>query len=325
MPESRTLESVYRQATHDAMVVQHPTPGLIWAEGRDRLDLLNRMSTNQLDSLPKGQQRPTVLTNPVGQTIDTLQVLALEDRLVLVTSPGKLQTVQTWLNGYIFFQDDVKLTPFDEGWTHWGVYGPKALRAAAELLGDDAPLSEEEVRTLVGGLAWRADSRWNLGVELLLDTEGTARAQSAWSDRETDSLEEQVYEVLRVEFGVPQVGREVLDDTIPLEAGLWDAVSFSKGCYIGQEIIARLESRGRLAKQLTGVRLGSEAAAPTDLLQSGRRIGTLTSVAQSPNLGWIGLALVKPSALESDGGLVTVDGDSASGRLVPLPFSADAA
>ncbi len=110
------------------------------------------------------------------------------------------------------------------------------------------------------------------------------------------------------------MGREILDDTIPLEADLWDAVSFSKGCYIGQEIIARLESRGRMAKQLTGVRLDTQAAPPLDLLQAGHRVGRLTSVGHSPDLGWIGLALVKPAALESDGGQVQVGDQVAKGQ-----------
>lgn len=320
MDDKRTIESVYRKAKSEALILRHRPPGLIWAEGKDRLDLLNRMSTNELETLPDGNQRPTVLTNPVGQTIDKLQVLALPDKLILITSSGKAQAVLAWLSGYIFFQDDVKLSPFEEGWSHWGVYGPEAASLAGDVLGSDLLLTDGELKTIEGGYAWPPEARLRPGVEFLLDPDGTARAENTWPGRHTGSVDGLVFDVLRIERGVPATGREILEDTIPLEADLWDAVSFSKGCYIGQEIIARLESRGRLAKRLSGVRLDSEADPPLDLFQAGRRVGRLTSAAHSPDLGWIGLALAKPSALEADSGQVQVDGSRATGRLVPLPF-----
>jgi folate-binding protein YgfZ len=320
MIETRTFEEVYQQARSGALILRHPAHGLLWAEGRDRLDLLNRMSTNQLDQLPVGQGRSTVLTNPVGQTIDSLKVLALEQRVILVTSPGKGDTVQDWLNGYIFFQDDVKLSPFAEGWTRWGLYGPEAGQAAEAVFKGASPSGAGAYARFEGGFAWSAEARLDPGLELLLDPDATVRATEAWPDRHAGTVEGEVFDVLRIERGVPQVGREILEDTIPLEADLWDAVSFSKGCYIGQEIIARLESRGRLAKQLCGVQLDSQVRAPADLIQDGRRIGVLTSVARSPTLGWIGLALAKPSALESEDGRVQAGTDGATGHLLPLPF-----
>jgi aminomethyltransferase len=325
MDENRTFESVYRQAKSEALVLRHRPPGLICAEGKDRLDLLNRMSTNELASLPDGKQRATVLTNPVGQTIDKLQVLAVPDKLILITNHGKDQAVLGWLNGYIFFQDDVRLSLFEAGWTHWGLYGPSAAAQAGDFLESHMLLADGELKTIEAGYAWSAEARLGPGVELLLDPDGTARAEDAWPDRHADSVDGLVFDVLRIERGVPAAGREILEDTIPLEADLWDAVSFTKGCYIGQEIIARLESRGRLAKRLSGVRLDSEAAPPLDLLQAGHRVGRLTSVGHSPELGWIGLALAKPSALEADSGQVQVDGSRASGQLVPLPFETIAA
>jgi folate-binding protein YgfZ len=319
MSEARSFKEVYQQAKSEVLVLRQPMPGLIWAEGSDRLDLLNRMSTNQVDQLAAGTQRTTVLTNAVGQTVDRIDVLALENRLIIVTSPGKGEDVLSWLSGYIFFQDDVTLALFEDDWSLWGMFGPKAKQAATDFVSADAP-GEEQVSTFEGGYAWPADPRMGTGVQLLLDPGATARAVARWPDRHPESVEGQVFDVLRVERGVPAMGREILADTIPLEAGLRDAVSFTKGCYIGQEIIARLESRGRLAKQLCGVRLDGQASAPMDLYQSGRRIGRLSSVADSPSMGWIGLALAKPSALETESGHILVGEDDQPGRLVALPF-----
>ncbi len=97
-------------------------------------------------------------------------------------------------------------------------------------------------------------------------------------------------------------------------------MSFSKGCYIGQEIIARLESRGRLAKRLVGARLSSAIEPNAALYQGSAKVGTLTSVVRSPNLGWIGLASVRPEAVDRNAGGVSVGENRAVGTLVELPF-----
>jgi aminomethyltransferase len=136
-----------------------------------------------------------------------------------------------------------------------------------------------------------------------------------------DSSSADAFEILRVEAGLPKMGAEIREDSIPLEVGLWDEVSFVKGCFVGQEIIARMESRGKLAKQLVGIRLDSQAQPGSTLKQGGQTIGTLTSVVESPRLGWIGLASGRPSALEIEDGRVEIDGTDQSGSIIELPFA----
>ncbi len=322
MTPSPTVEHWYRQAESAALAVRHRDPGLIGVTGRDRLDLMNRMSTNKVDDLSPGRHVTTVLTNPVGQTVDRLELLSLDDQLILVTSPGRAQRVLDWLSAYIFFQDQVVLEPFDGTWALWGCYGPSSAQEAEALLGGPTLPSAGELRILEAGMAWQAPGPLAPGWLILLDPAANQRAEARWPDHGPDSPAGQAFEILRIERGFASVGQEILDDTIPLEAGLWDAVSFSKGCYIGQEIIARLESRGRLAKQLMRVRLEGQAPADTDLFQSGRRVGRLSSVARSPALGWIGLALVQPAALDSHDGRVLAGSGGIPGRLLPLPSTA---
>ena len=129
--------------------------------------------------------------------------------------------------------------------------------------------------------------------------------------------------MLRVESGRPEFGRELGDEYIPLEAGLWADVSFTKGCYTGQEIIARMESRHKLAKQLAGLRFESEVVLPTTLFSDGHDIGTVTSVVHSPRLGWIGLGYVKTQGL--DGAMVESRSSepTVGARVVALPFNFD--
>jgi folate-binding protein YgfZ len=124
-----------------------------------------------------------------------------------------------------------------------------------------------------------------------------------------------------VEAGHGAFGRELSEEYIPLETGLWDAISFNKGCYVGQEIIARMESRGRLAKQLCGLRLPEGLpdglALPAKLDAAGKEAGDLTSVVESPRHGLIGLAYVR-SAHAEPGGRLAVGG--ADAEVAELPF-----
>jgi aminomethyltransferase len=143
------------------------------------------------------------------------------------------------------------------------------------------------------------------------------------------SLDDATLDILRVEQGYAATGRELGPEYIPLETGLLDAVSFTKGCYVGQEIIARMESRGRLAKILRGLRpladqqaLGADqwrAAAPAKLVVDGKEAGDLTSAVVSPRFGPIALAYVR-SAHAEPGTLVGVGG--ARAEVVELPFGA---
>jgi aminomethyltransferase len=98
-------------------------------------------------------------------------------------------------------------------------------------------------------------------------------------------------------------------DYIPLEAGLWDDVSFNKGCYIGQEIIARMESRGKLAKKLMKLRPSAPVAAGATLRANGKTAGTITSAAVGPD-GPVALGYVKTAVLQ-EGGVLVVEGETA--------------
>jgi folate-binding protein YgfZ len=125
------------------------------------------------------------------------------------------------------------------------------------------------------------------------------------------------WEVARIEAGMPRFGHEFQADSMPAEVGLLDrAVSFSKGCYPGQEPIARLHYRGHANRGLRGLRLDGAAPVDAPVFAGEREVGTLTSVAQSPRLGSIGLAVLRREV--ADGDRVTASGFAAT--VTPLPF-----
>lgn len=278
------------------------------------MDLLHRMSTADLLELAPFHVRQTVFTDPLGRTIDVVLVLTRDEDLLLLTSPGKEVQLRGWLQKHIFFQDQVSIGSAQPGWALWGAYGPNAAQALERL---QCPVpSDEQVVGFEGGLAWSVATPvpgFRALIRPGVDLPG-------WEQLGGGAAESEAYELLRVEAGLPEPGREILDDSIPLEVGLTSAVSFTKGCYTGQEIIARMESRGKLAKRLAGLQLPHSARPGIALAQAGRSIGTLTSVVESPRFGWIGLAVVKPDAISAHDGQVSLQGEELPAQLVELPF-----
>lgn len=239
----------------------------IRARGGTRLDFLHRMSTGDLRGLQPGQGRATVLTTPIGRMIDHAAVLAEPDSLLLVVGGGNQARVLGWLRKYIFFNDDVQLADESDAMSMWGVYGAgaDAWAEAAQVGAAGWPRYAH-----AGGLVKAPPLE---GAGYFLIGEAVAPPQPA--------LDPAGYDALRIAAGYPAFPNEIGEEYIPLEAGLWSAVSFSKGCYIGQEIIARMESRGRIARQLVRLRLDPPGAAERGdrLSAEGADVGVLTSVA----------------------------------------------
>jgi folate-binding protein YgfZ len=159
----------------------------------------------------------------------------------------------------------------------------------------------------------------DLGVDVLCLAEDTDALRAALVDAGAEPVSEDAAEIVRVERGRPRYGHELDDSTIPQEAGLnARAVSFTKGCYVGQETVARLFYKGKPNRHLRGLRL-SEPVAPGAELRLGEKVvGRVGSAVVSPRLGPIGLALVRREAAVGD--VVDVDG-GATATVVELPFA----
>lgn len=276
------------------------------------------MSTNALTDLEPGGFRGTVLTTAIGRTVDVTYVLRRPSDVLVLTSPGRDEAVRAWLNRYIFFNDDVQVEVDPGPWAHYGIYGPEAAAELKKVIEVDG--SPETFAELGDGLVWTS-SHPIRGTQLLAGPEAAKKARAEWGNLASGPAAVAAYEALRVEAGAPAVGREIDEEVIPLEVGLWEVVSFSKGCYIGQEVIARMESRSRIARRLAGVRMERLEEPPREILQDGQPIGRLTSVALSPRFGPIGLALVRASAIEKGGGALSLSPPGGAVRLAPLPFN----
>ena len=315
---SPELRSAYAAALGGCLVVEHDAPGILRLRGANTLDFLHRMSTNDMRGLAPGEMRGTVLTTAIGRTVDVVQVLHRPGDVLLLTTPGKAANVREWLSRYIFFNDDVQTEIMSDPFSFFGVYGPTSA-AAVEELGGSTPAGPGSFSEVGDSLLWTTALPLQ-GFQLLAGREMAPRARALWGRHLAGPSALQAYEAIRVERGHPAVGREIDEDAIPLEVGLWDLVSFSKGCYIGQEVIARMESRSRVARRLVGLRLDRLEESPQEVLLDRQPIGRLTSVALSPRFGPIGLALVRASAVEGGSGEFVLSPAGGAVGIQALPF-----
>ncbi len=297
---------------------------IVQVAGKDRVDLLHRLSTNDLEPLATtGQIRSTLFTTSQGRLIDWVTVIAAPEHLVLVASPGRGQRIADWIDTYTIMED-VQSKLVSSAKAHIAVDGPDAERMVATVFGDVGALAPEGARQLGDGWVWRGLAAYGPRFELVVDA---AEAQATLQRlRAVGALaaDQTIFERLRVDAGVPGPSTEYPDDVNPLELRLGPvAVSFRKGCYIGQEVISRLDSYDKVARLLVGFTVDEQVAARVAALPEGERkltrdnkpFGRVTSL-----VGGKGLAVVKREGSEG-GAAELVAGDMRLPvRLEPRPF-----
>ena len=281
----------------------HQPYGVTRIEGATRLDLLDRMSTQRLKTLSTGQGAATILTTDIGRMIDRLLIYAAPDHALALTGAGNAPAIIRYLMRYVFFQDDFRITDLTAATAVLALYGPTTPATLRQLGVELAELPRHhwQTATIAGHpiTLHRTDPLEPNGEAylVLVGQEQATAVQTALLQAGATPLDEPTYESLRIRAGLPRFGREITADYIPLEANLWDDVSFHKGCYIGQEIIARMESRGKIAKQLVRLHAPTplDALVGQELTADGRPAGTITSAA-----GQWALAYVKTAVLQNN-------------------------
>lgn len=295
-------EEVYRAARETAVVVDRSTLGMLQISGATRLDLIDRMSTQAVKKLKSGEGLATVLTTDIGRTIDRLILYTSSDTVYAMTGEGHNDLIARYFMRYVFFTDDFQLQDLTDNTVVFGVYGPNAGEKLQAVGFPEVDLSlhhwrQEEIEGMTAYIH-RTDP---IGGDGYFVIGYTPDKEKLWNHLLATGLvaaNEAEFELLRIENGRPRFGHEMSLDYIPLETGLWDDISFNKGCYIGQEIIARMESRGKLAKQLVTLTANSELTVGAEILADGRKVGNITSAAVGPD-GAVALGYVKTKALES--------------------------
>ena len=287
------------------LTIHHTSYGCLKATGDDALDLLNRLSTNKVDHLEPGCWAPTVLTSDRGRIVDLLCVVHAGDFVYLLTSPGQQQPVIEWLDKYTIMED-LEVEDVSASTAVIALAGS----AAAEALGiDDAEPDYLPGRQYPAPIAtvtgWEAIavSRPHGALPcrlLIVSADATDAIIGTLSQEGAHPASDEEWESLRVAAGAPAFGTEMGEPYNPLEAGLIGAIDFTKGCYIGQEVIARLDSYDRVQKYVAVLRFsdGADAAVGASLAQEGRTAGAVTSLYRTPAGDLRGLGYVRTAAAD---------------------------
>ncbi len=320
--------SEYAAATNAVGIHDASYMGRLKAIGEDGLDLLNRMSTNNVVNLAVGEGAVTVLTTDRGRIVDVLGVLNQGGYVMLLTSPGRQQAVIDWLDKYTIMEDLTVEDVTSEG-VMLALIGPDAgkLLGLTSNVGSQDSLSIRPVK--IGGYDALAVEQ-PLGALsrywLIAAPDAAAGLWQRLTENGATPIGATVMDALRVNFGVPEYGPELGEPYNPLEAGLIGSVDFTKGCYIGQEVIARLDSYKKIQKYLVSLRFADadSSVSPGDgLLRDGQNVGQITSVAPAPSGGTLnGLGYVKTAAA-TPGTRLDVEGhEKGSAEIIALaqPF-----
>ena len=286
---------------------------MIAVDGPDAADYLQGQLTNDVEALEPGAGCYSALLDRKGRMQADMRVLRHDTGFVIDTEPETGDAVLRHLSMYKIGRD-VEVADRSAERALISVIGPAAAQVVL-----DGPAGPEGThrRVHVAGAEPTAIAT-DLGVDLLVDA-GDAEPVLAELERHgAEPVSEEAAEIVRVESGRPRFGREMSATTIPQEAGINDrAVSFTKGCYIGQETVARLHYKGKPNRRLVGLRLSASAAAGDPIRLADRELGTVGTAVLSPARGPIALAIVRREAELGD----TVDvGDGATAELVELPF-----
>lgn len=278
------------QYTRHRLLFDRSHEGRIRLTGKDRLNLLNRISTNDLKNMAINQSKATIFCTATARILFYVSVYHAADHTLIITQPGQGVAFAAWLQKQIFYQDDLTIEDITDQTKMFALHGKWPTELSPSAPADDytnLTIAQQTVSLLKAPAIlapyWKfilpASSAAEIYQELLqlpqLIPSGSIN-----------------YNLLRIKAGQP-ARAELTQDYNPLELGLWDDISFTKGCYTGQEIIARMDSREKLAKALYHVQVDEMVTIPATIMQKGGSFGQLTSLSQSPDGEIFGLAIIK--------------------------------
>lgn len=275
--------------------------GVLAVSGADREPFLQGQLTQDARGLREGEARRMAGLTPKGKLLYFGWLVGERDRALLLLPAGAADAARAHLARFAVFQN-VTVEDVTPAYAAWGLYGP-----AAELSRPGGAVLLPAEGEMSGGLLSPADA--------------VGRIEAALAAAGSRAMREDEAEVLRVEAGRPRFGVDADGSNLPDEAGLNDAISTSKGCYVGQEVVARLRTYGQVSRRLVGFRLEGGAAAGTVFPNPDRpshELARVTSAAASPRFGRIGIGM---AARDVEEGRALAGPGGVAARVVALPFS----
>jgi tRNA-modifying protein YgfZ len=305
----------YRVLTEACGLLDRSERGKLALSGAGAKEFLDGQVTNAVEALNSGQGVYAAFLSPKGKMLGDLRVLDLGEELFLDTERSVLQELFNMIRRYrIGYDVELHKRTLERGLL--SLIGPqgRAVAGAEDLSAEEHANAPGEV----DGTPVRLVAN-DVGVDLICDAADADALAAALRGRGAVDVDEAAAEVLRVESGRPRYGLDLDDTVIPQEAGLNErAVSFTKGCYVGQETVARLHYRGKPNRHLRGLRLSAPAAHGDELRLGEKVVGTIGTAVVSPRHGPVALALVRREA--ELGATVAVGSGEETAEVVELPL-----
>jgi folate-binding protein YgfZ len=308
------LDAQYRQLREECGLADRSERGKLLVAGADAAEYLQGQLTSDVEALEPGEGQYAALLDRKGHMQADMRVLRpAAEEILLDTEPEALAAALRHLQMYSVGRE-VTVADLSGERAILSLIGPRSVEIAGT-----APLPENACEsTAVAGTACLAAGT-RFGIDLIVAAAEAERLRQALLDAGAAPVSAEAVEILRVELGVPRFGAEMGTETMPAEAGIVErAVSFTKGCYIGQETVARLHYKGRPNRHLRGLRLSDPAASGAGLRLGEKEVGKLGGSVVSPALGPIGLAILRREA--EPGAELAVGEDGVTARVVDLPF-----
>jgi folate-binding protein YgfZ len=323
--------SGYAALRHGAGLIDRSGSGRILVTGADRRSYLQGLLTNDIEALTPGTGCYAAMLTAQGRMMTDMRVLELGEGVLLDVPRQVAMAIRDHLDRFVF-AEDVQVEDVTAARAEVGLYGPGALDVLVKAGTDgEAPSALfDQTRVRVAGadaIVVRSDEAGVPGYDIIVDAPQAEAVTAALVAAGAVRVEAADAEAVRIENGRPRFGQDMDTDTIPLEAGLEErAISRTKGCYVGQEVIVRVQDRGhgRVAKRLVGLTFDAAAPLPATgsrIVSGDREIGRVTSAIWSPALARpIALGYVHRDFVEP-GTSLAVDGAAAAVAALPLlPF-----
>lgn len=322
--ETTTLPDQYAIVTERCGLFDRSERGKLALTGAEAIEFLNGQITNELTGLQPGEGRYAAFLTHKGKMLGDLRILVADSggELLLDTERSALQALFDMIRRFkVGYAVELHKRTLESSLL--SLIGPQAGKVAGRAFaldperlptGEHGHLLAHLDRTAIRLIAT------DLGIDVLFDSAALETVRAALEAAGACSVDEQTAEIVRVEHGRPRFGIDLDESTIPQEAGLNErAVNFTKGCYVGQETVARLYYRGKPNRHLRGLRFTEPVEAGVELRLGERAVGHVSSAVASPRFGAIGLALVRREA--DPGATVTIGDSGATAVVTDLPFS----
>jgi folate-binding protein YgfZ len=316
--------NLYDAALQTSAFYLIPQPGYLQIGGADRLAFLQRQTTNDVTLLKPERTLLSALSSATGRILDVFYLLAEPETIGAVTLPGRPALTARFLKSRVFFMDKVTVTDLSAGFAQIDLLGPCASQVLAHIGAGSIPTTGEMVSLSLGGAVLRIlgpDRAFRLGFRLLAPVEIAEKLQARLLRLKAARLDLATHDLLRIEAGFPDGLHELTEEYTPLETGLGLAIADDKGCYTGQEVLARQITYDKVTQHMSGLRLESAVSTGERVWVDGKAVGVVTSSCVSPRFGPIALAMIKRPYNQPETSL-TVGEQGMAAQVTALPFMA---